>query len=134
MGSRHGAITMACKIKLVATTCPVERALRADPKALPLDDSLSAHGPITLPKIELLPLRLKDSCILIIMTHNKQWATHAGRYTTFMLDGKPIEYNDTSKLFTTPADPALRLTSPDVLDEDLPHRIYRRGFVRLCVE
>jgi hypothetical protein len=34
-----------------------------------------------------------------------------------MLDGKLIEHNETSKLFTTPTDPAQRLTSPAASDE-----------------
>ena len=34
-----------------------------------------------------------------------------------MLDGKLIEHNDTSKLFTTPAIPAPRLTLPVVSGE-----------------
>jgi phosphate transport system ATP-binding protein len=42
---------------------------------------------------------------LIILAHNMQQAARASDFTAFMLDGKLIEYNKTSKLFTTPADP-----------------------------
>ena len=44
--------------------------------------------------------QLKDSCTMAIVTHNMQQAARASDFTAFMLDGKLIEHNDTSKLFT----------------------------------
>lgn len=42
------------------------------------------------------------SCTLIGVPHNMQQAARASGFTAFMLDGKLIEYNGTSKFFTTP--------------------------------
>jgi len=83
----------------------IARALAVDPEVLLLDEPCSALDPVTTAKIEELLFQLKDSCTLIIVTHNMQQAARASDFTAFMLDGKLIEYNDTSKLFTTPADP-----------------------------
>jgi phosphate transport system ATP-binding protein len=83
----------------------IARALAVDPEVLLLDEPCSALDPVTTAKIEELMFQLKDSCTLIIVTHNMQQAARASDYTAFMLDGKLIEYNDTSKLFTTPTDP-----------------------------
>lgn len=83
----------------------IARALAVDPEVLLLDEPCSALDPVTTAKIEELLFQLKDSCTLIIVTHNMQQAARASDYTAFMLDGKLIEYNETSKLFTTPADP-----------------------------
>jgi ABC-type phosphate transport system ATPase subunit len=47
----------------------------------------------------------KDSCTPIIVTRNMHQAARASDYIAFMLDGTLIEYNDTSRLFTTPANP-----------------------------
>jgi len=83
----------------------IARALAVDPEVLLLDEPCSALDPVTTAKIEELMFHLKDSCTLAIVTHNMQQAARASDFTAFMLDGKLIEHNDTSKLFTTPADP-----------------------------
>ncbi|MGH9638504.1 MAG: phosphate ABC transporter ATP-binding protein PstB [Candidatus Acidiferrales bacterium] len=83
----------------------IARALAVDPEVLLLDEPCSALDPVTTAKIEELLFQLKDSCTLIIVTHNMQQAARASDFTAFMLDGKLIEHNHTSKLFTTPADP-----------------------------
>jgi phosphate transport system ATP-binding protein len=83
----------------------IARALAVDPEVLLLDEPCSALDPVTTAKIEELMYHLKDSCTLAIVTHNMQQAARASDFTAFMLDGKLIEHNDTSKLFTTPSDP-----------------------------
>jgi len=83
----------------------IARALAVDPEVLLLDEPCSALDPVTTAKIEELMFQLKDSCTIAIVTHNMQQAARASDFTAFMLDGKLIEYNDTPKLFTTPADP-----------------------------
>ena len=57
---------------------------------------------------------------MAIVTHNMQQAARASDFTAFMLDGKLIEHNDTSKLFTTPTDHARRLISPAGSDDLTP--------------
>lgn len=83
----------------------IARALAVDPEVLLLDEPCSALDPVTTAKIEELMFQLKDSCTMVIVTHNMQQAARASDFTAFMLDGKLIEHNETSKLFTTPSDP-----------------------------
>ncbi len=83
----------------------IARALAVDPEVLLLDEPCSALDPVTTAKIEELMFQLKDSCTMAIVTHNMQQAARASDFTAFMLDGKLIEHNETSKLFTTPSDP-----------------------------
>jgi phosphate transport system ATP-binding protein len=83
----------------------IARALAVDPEVLLLDEPCSALDPVTTAKIEELLFHLKDSCTMAIVTHNMQQAARASDYTAFMLDGKLIEHNETSKLFTNPSDP-----------------------------
>jgi phosphate transport system ATP-binding protein len=83
----------------------IARALAVDPEVLLLDEPCSALDPVTTAKIEELMFQLKDSCTMVIVTHNMQQAARASDFTAFMLDGKLIEHNETPKLFTTPSDP-----------------------------
>ncbi len=82
----------------------IARALAVDPEVLLLDEPCSALDPVTTAKIEELMFQLKDSCTMAIVTHNMQQAARSSDFTAFMLDGKLIEHNETSKLFTTPSD------------------------------
>ncbi len=83
----------------------IARALAVDPEVLLLDEPCSALDPVSTAKIEELMFQLKENCTLAVVTHNMQQAARASDYTAFMLDGTLIEYNETSKLFTTPSDP-----------------------------
>ena len=83
----------------------IARALAVDPEVLLMDEPCSALDPVTTAKIEELMFQLKDSCTMAIVTHNMQQAARASDFTAFMLDGKLIEHNETSQLFTTPRDP-----------------------------
>ncbi len=70
-----------------------------------LDEPCSALDPVTTAEIEELLFHLKESCTIAIVTHNMQQAARTSDFTAFMLDGKLIEFNLTSQLFTTPVDP-----------------------------
>jgi phosphate transport system ATP-binding protein len=83
----------------------IARALAVNPEVLLLDEPCSALDPVTTAKIEELMFKLKDSCTMVIVTHNMQQAARASDFTAFLLDGKLIERSVTSKLFTTPRDP-----------------------------
>jgi phosphate transport system ATP-binding protein len=83
----------------------IARALAVDPEVLLLDEPCSALDPVTTAKIEELMFQLKDSCTMVIVTHNMQQAARASDFTAFLLDGHLIERSITAKLFTTPADP-----------------------------
>jgi phosphate transport system ATP-binding protein len=83
----------------------IARALAVDPEVLLLDEPCSALDPVTTAKIEELMYQLKDSCTMVIVTHNMQQAARASDFTAFLLDGKLIERSVTSEIFTTPKDP-----------------------------
>ncbi|HTV58781.1 MAG TPA: phosphate ABC transporter ATP-binding protein PstB [Verrucomicrobiae bacterium] len=83
----------------------IARALAVNPEVLLLDEPCSALDPVSTAKIEELMFQLKDSCTMVIVTHNMQQAARASDFTAFMLDGRLIEHNETSKIFTTPKDP-----------------------------
>src|SRR5579859_6076552 len=82
----------------------IARALAVDPEVLLLDEPCSALDPVTTAKIEELLFQLKPSCTIVIVTHNMQQAARASDFTAFLLEGRLIEYQPTSKLFTTPTD------------------------------
>jgi phosphate transport system ATP-binding protein len=82
----------------------IARALAVNPEVLLLDEPCSALDPISTAKIEELMFQLKDSCTMVIVTHNMQQAARSSDLAAFMLDGRLIEFSETSKLFTTPSD------------------------------
>jgi phosphate transport system ATP-binding protein len=83
----------------------IARALAVNPEVILLDEPCSALDPISTSKIEELLFELKESWTVVIVTHNMQQAARASDYTAFLLEGKLIEYQPTTKLFTTPTDP-----------------------------
>ncbi|MGA9885583.1 MAG: phosphate ABC transporter ATP-binding protein PstB [Candidatus Acidiferrales bacterium] len=83
----------------------IARALAVDPEVLLLDEPCSALDPVTTATIEELLFQLKPACTIVIVTHNMQQAARASDFTAFLLEGNLIEFQRTSKLFTTPSDP-----------------------------
>jgi phosphate transport system ATP-binding protein len=81
----------------------IARALAVEPEVLLLDEPCSALDPIATAKIEELLFDLKDSCTMVIVTHNMQQAARAADYTGFFLMGRLIEFNKTAVIFKTPA-------------------------------
>jgi len=81
----------------------IARALAVDPEAILLDEPCSALDPIATAKIEELLFHLKESCTIVIVTHNMQQAARASDYAGFFLLGKLIEFQETRVLFKTPA-------------------------------
>ena len=74
-----------------------------------LDEPASALDPIATKSIEDLIHQLKVRYTIVIVTHNMQQAMRvADRTAFFSLDearvGTLIEYDDTTKLFSDPAD------------------------------
>lgn len=80
----------------------IARALAVDPEVLLLDEPCSALDPISTAKIEELLFALKDSCTLVIVTHNMQQAARVADMTGFFLLGRLIEFNKTEIMFKTP--------------------------------
>jgi phosphate transport system ATP-binding protein len=87
----------------------IARAIAVEPDVLLLDEPASALDPIATASIEELIHQLKLRYTIVIVTHNMQQATRvADRTAFFSLDenrvGTLIEYDDTTKLFSRPAD------------------------------
>lgn len=82
----------------------IARALAVKPRVLLMDEPTSALDPISTSKIEDLAMQLKEKYTIIIVTHNMQQAVRISDRTAFFLLGELIEYGDTEKLFSQPAD------------------------------
>ena len=81
----------------------IARALAVEPEVLLLDEPCSALDPIATAKIEDLLFQIKNSCTVVIVTHNMQQAARVADYTGFFLLGKMIEFDSTKVIFKTPS-------------------------------
>ena len=82
----------------------IARALAVQPEVLLMDEPTSALDPISTSKIEDLAMELKKDYTIVMVTHNMQQAVRVSDNTAFFLLGEVIEYNETEKLFSIPAD------------------------------
>jgi phosphate transport system ATP-binding protein len=90
----------------------IARAIAIEPEVLLLDEPASALDPIATQKIEELMRDLKQQYTIVIVTHNMQQAARvADRTAFFSLEvdqgqryGVLVEYDQTEKIFTAPAD------------------------------
>jgi phosphate transport system ATP-binding protein len=81
----------------------IARALAVDPDILLMDEPASALDPRSTSKIEDLVGELRDNYTIIIVTHNMQQAARISDYTAFFFEGNLVEFEETNKLFTKPA-------------------------------
>ena len=81
----------------------IARALAVDPEVLLLDEPCSALDPIATAKIEDLIFQIKDTCTVVIVTHNMQQAARVADFTGFFLLGDLIEFDKTTTIFRTPS-------------------------------
>lgn len=82
----------------------IARALAVKPQVLLMDESTSALDPISTGQIEELVGELKRDYTVVMVTHNMQQAVRVSDTTAFFLLGDLVEYGDTEKIFSTPAD------------------------------
>ena len=82
----------------------IARALAVEPEVLLMDEPCSALDPIATARIEELMEELKSRYTIVVVTHNMQQAARASDYTGFLLLGELVEFGDTPRIFTTPAD------------------------------
>ncbi len=82
----------------------IARALAVEPEVLLMDEPTSALDPISTMKIEELASDLKQKYTIVIVTHNMQQAVRISDKTAFFLLGELVEYDDTEKIFSDPAD------------------------------
>ncbi|WP_034991489.1 phosphate ABC transporter ATP-binding protein PstB [Beijerinckia mobilis] len=80
----------------------IARTVAIQPEVILFDEPCSALDPISTAKVEELIDELKDTYTIIIVTHNMQQAARVSEYTAFMYLGDLIEFDVTSRLFTTP--------------------------------
>jgi phosphate transport system ATP-binding protein len=82
----------------------IARAIALKPDVLLLDEPTSALDPIATSRIEQLVDELKEHYTIAIVTHNMQQASRISDLTAFMYLGELIEFDETSKIFTSPSD------------------------------
>ncbi|GAA2728792.1 phosphate ABC transporter ATP-binding protein PstB [Actinocorallia aurantiaca] len=90
----------------------IARAIAVQPQVLLMDEPCSALDPISTLAIEDLIAQLKSQYTIVIVTHNMQQAARVSDRTAFFniagtgRPGKLIELDETSKIFTNPAEKA----------------------------
>ena len=82
----------------------IARTVAVRPEVILFDEPCSALDPISTAKIEELIDELKNDYTIAIVTHNMQQAARVSDFTAFMYLGELIEFDDTSKIFTSPSD------------------------------
>jgi len=92
----------------------IARCIAVEPDVILMDEPCSALDPISTGKIEDLMMELKENYSIVIVTHNMQQAARVSDMTAFLIVeltadernrwGEIVEYDDTEKIFTNPAD------------------------------
>ncbi len=95
----------------------IARTIAVEPDVILMDEPCSALDPIATQRIEELMWELQREYTIVIVTHNMQQAQRASHYTAFFnirkkIDqghetrwGELVEYNETDKVFESPALP-----------------------------
>jgi phosphate transport system ATP-binding protein len=81
----------------------IARTVALRPEVVLMDEPCSALDPISTAKIEELIDELKSDYTIAIVTHNMQQAARVSDYTAFMYLGELVEFDTTSKMFTSPS-------------------------------
>ena len=81
----------------------IARTVAIKPEVILFDEPCSALDAISTAKVEELIDELSDRYTIAIVTHNMQQAARVSDKTAFMYLGELIEFDDTSKIFTSPA-------------------------------
>ena len=92
----------------------IARAIAVEPEVLLMDEPCSALDPIATARIEDLMQEIKDEYTIVIVTHNMQQAARVSDRVAFFTTevntesdrrtGVLVEYDVTSKIFSTPGD------------------------------
>jgi phosphate transport system ATP-binding protein len=82
----------------------IARTVAIQPEVILFDEPCSALDPISTAKVEELIDELRAEYTIAIVTHNMQQAVRVSQFTAFMYLGELIEYGETDKIFTTPAE------------------------------
>src|SRR3569623_1934519 len=82
----------------------IARTVAVKPEVILLDKPCSTLDPISTAKIEELIDELKSDYTIVIVTYNMQQAARVSDFTAFMYLGELIEFDATSRMFTSPGD------------------------------
>ncbi|MBI3701692.1 MAG: phosphate ABC transporter ATP-binding protein PstB [Afipia sp.] len=82
----------------------IARTVAVRPEVILFDEPCSALDPISTAKVEELITELKENYTIAIVTHNMQQAARVSDKTAFMYLGELVEFDDTTKIFTSPKD------------------------------
>ena len=83
----------------------IARALAVQPDILLMDEPTSALDPVSTLVVEQLACELKETCTLVVVTHNMQQAARISDSVAFFLLGELAEHAPTAQLFKNPTDP-----------------------------
>jgi phosphate transport system ATP-binding protein len=81
----------------------IARALGNQPELLLMDEPCSALDPVATQRVEELIFDLKRDYTIVIVTHNMQQAARVSDYTGFFDRGELVEFGETERIFTSPA-------------------------------
>jgi len=81
----------------------IARLLPVKPQLLLMDEPCSALDPKGTEAVEELLWELRGQYTILIVTHNMAQARRASEECIFMLMGKVVEHDETSRMFVTPA-------------------------------
>jgi phosphate transport system ATP-binding protein len=82
----------------------IARAIAVNPEVILMDEPCSALDPIATARIEELMDELHENFTIIIVTHSMQQAARVSQRAAFFHLGVLVEYDATSRMFTTPRD------------------------------
>jgi len=82
----------------------IARLIAIEPEVLLMDEPCSALDLIATARIEDLMRELKKEYTIVIVTHNMQQAARVSDLTGYFLLGEMIEFGETDRIFTNPAD------------------------------
>lgn len=82
----------------------IARAIAVNPDIILMDEPCSALDPIATSRVEDLIEELKQQYTVVIVTHNMQQASRVSDFTAFLYLGQLIEFDETGKIFRTPAE------------------------------
>ena len=80
----------------------IARTVAIRPDVILFDEPCSALDPISTARIEELIDELKQDYTIAIVTHNMQQAARVSQKTAFMYLGELVEFDETTKIFTSP--------------------------------
>ncbi len=81
----------------------IARSIAMNPDIILMDEPCSALDPVATSKIEKLIATLKEQYTIIIVTHSMAQAKRVSDYTSFLYNGKMIDFGLSSDIFNNPS-------------------------------